>query len=164
MQCTSVFLNTTEVADFRGKNADVSRTHRLHIDLYVFWIFFRQGTTMISFFIVGYVWQIRITDRYLLHLFREQPRKGPSWIGLRFKLLKYFLFVLGNRLIQKFLYFLYLPQFVLDLVSLNLFLCQDLVTIASLRDLVMNGLWLKWKFFFLIGAELSNISQKKLGL
>ena len=42
-------------------------------DLYVFWIFFRWGTTVTRFFIVGYVWQISYPP------IREQPRKGPSW-------------------------------------------------------------------------------------
>ena len=40
---------------------------------------------------------------------------------LTFKLLKHSLFVSSNRLTQKILCFLYLPQFILDLVSLNLF-------------------------------------------
>lgn len=36
-----------------------------------------------------------------------------------------FFFILLNRLIQTFFYFLYLRQIVVDLVSLNLFLISD---------------------------------------
>ena len=41
MQSLSAFLDITKVADFRWKNADVSKTQEVSRDLYVFWIFFR---------------------------------------------------------------------------------------------------------------------------
>ena len=37
MQSISVFLDITKVADFQGKNADVSRTQGVNYVIYVFW-------------------------------------------------------------------------------------------------------------------------------
>ena len=59
-------------------------------DWYIFWIFFRQGKSVPSSIIVGYVWQILGRRGLFGHpLIREQPRKGPSWIRLRNLLLSY---------------------------------------------------------------------------
>ena len=56
-------------------------------DSYIFWIFFRQGVTVPSFIIVGYMWQILERGPFWPPI-REQPQKGPSWIGLRANLLQ----------------------------------------------------------------------------
>ena len=54
MQAIYVFLDITKVADFRRKNADVSRTQGV---CYVIYILFRSslGITVPSFIILGYV-------------------------------------------------------------------------------------------------------------
>ena len=41
MQSISVFLDLTKVADFRLKNAHVSRIQSVSCDLYIFWMFLR---------------------------------------------------------------------------------------------------------------------------
>ena len=81
-------------------------------------------------------------------------------IFLIFKLMKYSLFVIRNSLTRKFISFLYLSRLVSYLVSLNQFLSLNLVIFIFLRDFAMNGLWLTRKLYFLIGAELSNVSRK----
>ena len=46
------FLDMTKVGDFPRKNADVTRIQGDESrDLYIFWIFFRQGVTVPSFFV-----------------------------------------------------------------------------------------------------------------
>ena len=52
MHSISTFLAIAKFADFRLKNADVSTTHGV---CHVFWIFFRQGITVPSLIILGYV-------------------------------------------------------------------------------------------------------------
>ena len=49
IKCDLCLFFLKNVSDFRRKNADVSRTR------WVFWIFFRQGITVSSLIIVGYV-------------------------------------------------------------------------------------------------------------
>ena len=67
------------------KNADVSRTQGVCQVIYIFlWILLRQGITVPSFIIVGYVWQILGRGPFYPFPIREQPRKDPSWIGLRY--------------------------------------------------------------------------------
>ena len=59
---------------------DVSR------DLYIFCVFLREDITVLSFIILGYVWQIFKTggQKALSPLpIREQPWKSPSWTGLK---------------------------------------------------------------------------------
>ena len=71
-------------AGFRWKHADVSRTQRVcHAIHIIFWIFSRQGITVPSFIILGYVSQILERGIFLLPPIREQPQKWPSWIRLR---------------------------------------------------------------------------------
>ena len=55
MQSISVLLDITKFADFRRKNADRKNSGCVSRDLYIFWIFFRQGITVPSFIIAGYV-------------------------------------------------------------------------------------------------------------
>ena len=58
-------------------------------DSSIFWIFFWQGISVPGFIIVGYVWQILGREAFLpLPPILEQPRKIPSWIGLRDKAFK----------------------------------------------------------------------------
>ena len=52
MQSIYVFIDITKVADFRLKNADVSRTQGVADMFIYFWIFFREGITLPSFIIV----------------------------------------------------------------------------------------------------------------
>ena len=76
MQSIPVFLDVTKVADLRWKNADVSRTHGMSDMIYIFFlIFFRQGTTVPSSIIVGYVWQILGRGAFCSPT-REQPEKA----------------------------------------------------------------------------------------
>ena len=82
MQSISVFLNIAKFADFRWKNADVSRTQGVWHDSYMFWIFFWQGITVPSFIIVGCVTDFRDGGPFCPPPIREQPQKSPSWIGL----------------------------------------------------------------------------------
>ena len=50
----------------------------------IFWIFFSQVITVPNFIIAGYMWQIIGKGGLLWGLsIHEQPRKGPSWIGLK---------------------------------------------------------------------------------
>ena len=44
-------------------------------DLYMFWIFFRQSITMLSFIIVGYVWQILGRGGIYVPRFVSSPKK-----------------------------------------------------------------------------------------
>ena len=55
MQSISAFLDFAKLADFGCKNADPSRTQEVYHVIHIFWIFFRQGITVPSFIIVGYV-------------------------------------------------------------------------------------------------------------
>ena len=56
-------------------------------DSYNFWVFFRSDIIVPSFIFVGYAWQVlggRGGGRHFEQFsIREQPRKGPSWIGLQ---------------------------------------------------------------------------------
>ena len=54
--------------------------YSVSLDLYVFWIFFRQGITLPNFIMVGYVRQT-LGEEGLFAPISEQPQKGPSWIG-----------------------------------------------------------------------------------
>ena len=56
MQSLSAFLDITKVADFPRKNDDVTRIQvdESH-DLYIFWIFFKQGVTVSSLVTIGTV-------------------------------------------------------------------------------------------------------------
>ena len=56
MQSLSAFLDITKVADFPRKNDDVTRiqVYESH-DLYIFWIFFKQGVTVSSLVTIGTV-------------------------------------------------------------------------------------------------------------
>ena len=85
MQSTSEFLDIAKFADFRWKNANVSKTQGMcHVILIVF------GTSLGKvFIIVGYMRQIvGMGGAFLDPWIREQSRKGPFWIGLKF--LSYF--------------------------------------------------------------------------
>lgn len=53
MQFLSEFLDIVIIANFQGKNIDVSRTHRVCLVIYIFCIFFRKGITEPSFINVG---------------------------------------------------------------------------------------------------------------
>ena len=76
MRSMPVFLDVAKVADLRWKNADVSRTHGVSDMIYIFFlIFFRQGTTVPSSIIVGYVWQI-LGRGVFCSPTREQPEKA----------------------------------------------------------------------------------------
>ena len=52
-------------------------------DAYIFVSSYRLGIVVPSFIIVWYVWQILGRRVFLLPTIHEQPRKGPSWMGLR---------------------------------------------------------------------------------
>ena len=81
----SVFLDIAKFADFRKKNADVSRTQAVcHVIHIVFGT--SLGINLPIFIIVGYVWQILGRGGGFLALpIREQPQKSPTWIGLKQK-------------------------------------------------------------------------------
>ena len=75
-------------------------------DSYSFWIFFRKGITVLSFIIVGYVWQIvGKGEPFWPPPIREQLRKSLSWIGLRiihkFPFIKLWLYTSRKRNWQK---------------------------------------------------------------
>ena len=70
-------------AVFRWKLADVSRTEGVSHDAYIFVSSYRLSIVVPSFIIIGYVWHILGRRVFLLPTICEQPRKGPSWIGLR---------------------------------------------------------------------------------
>ena len=54
-----IFIDITKVADFWWKKCWYQQNSwGLLRDLYIFWIFFSYGTTMLSFINVGYMWQI----------------------------------------------------------------------------------------------------------
>ena len=55
MQSVSVFIDITKVADFWQKMLMSAELNGCACDLYIFWIFFRQGVSLPSFIIVGYV-------------------------------------------------------------------------------------------------------------
>ena len=56
MQSLSAFFDITKVADFPWKNADVTRIQVDESrDLYIFWIFFKQGVTVSSLVTIGTV-------------------------------------------------------------------------------------------------------------
>ena len=56
MQSLSAFLDITKVADFPRKNDDVTRIQVDESrDLYIFWIFFKQGVTVSSLVTIGTV-------------------------------------------------------------------------------------------------------------
>ena len=56
MQSLSAFFDITKVADFPRKNADVTRIQvDESSDLYIFWIFFKQGVTVSSLVTIGTV-------------------------------------------------------------------------------------------------------------
>ena len=56
MQSLSAFLGITKVADFPRKNDDVTRIQVDESrDLYIFWIFFKQGVTVSSLVTIGTV-------------------------------------------------------------------------------------------------------------
>ena len=76
IKCDLYLFFLKKVSDFRRKNADVSRTR------WVFWIFFRQGITVSSFIIVGYVWQLLGRRGPFCSTIREQPQKDASRIRL----------------------------------------------------------------------------------
>ena len=59
MQSISVFFNVIKAAHFWWKHADTSRTQVVYCMIYTFFLdFFKQGTTIPSFNIVGNVWHI----------------------------------------------------------------------------------------------------------
>ena len=70
-------------AVFRWKLADVSRTEGVSHNAYIFVSSYRLSIVVPSFIIIGYVWHILGRRVFLLPIICEQPRKGPSWIGLR---------------------------------------------------------------------------------
>ena len=56
MQSLSAFLDITKVTDFPRKNDDVTRIQVDESrDLYIFWIFFKQGVTVSSLVTIGTV-------------------------------------------------------------------------------------------------------------
>ena len=59
------------------------------LDSYIFWIFFRQGLTVSSLIIAEYVRQILGRGLFGFPIC-EQPRKGPSWLGLNLSSVKSF--------------------------------------------------------------------------
>ena len=70
------FVDIANFANVR-KKAEIRRTLGCS-DLYIFWIFFRQGIKVASFIIVGYVWEISMVPLCPSPVTYEQPRKGPS--------------------------------------------------------------------------------------
>ena len=103
---------------------------------FVFKPFSKKKTLQFSkTFLVGYIFDIQITEFLSLSLF-----------------------VLYNRLTQTIICFLHLlllvSDLVSDLVSFKLLLSLDLVTVAFLRHfMIKNDLWLKLAVFFWIGTE-----------
>ena len=83
MQSISVFLGITKFADFRWKNADVSRTQGVCHVIHIFFECSLGKVKLPSFIIVGYLWQILGRGDLFGPSIREQPRKCPSWIRVR---------------------------------------------------------------------------------
>ena len=78
MQSISVFSQYSKICWFQQNSRGAPR------DPYIIWTFFRQGITVLSFIIVGYVWQMLCRGR---GPFCRPPsvsiRKSPSWIELK---------------------------------------------------------------------------------
>ena len=84
MQSISVFLYIAKFADFQRKNVDVRRTKGVCQMIDIF--FGSSLVKVLSFFIVGYVWQVLgggLFGTPSPPTILEQPRKSTSWIGLR---------------------------------------------------------------------------------
>ena len=82
MNFLSVFPEKTKISDFRWKNADVTRTQSCVTCSIYFLDLLKLRYYRAKFCCFG----ICVTDFRERSLFassiREQPRKGPSWIGL----------------------------------------------------------------------------------
>ena len=74
--CSKICWFPVKICWCQQNSRDLSR------GLNFFCIFLRQGITVPSFIIVGYVWRILGKKPPPLPI-REQPRKSPSWIGLK---------------------------------------------------------------------------------
>ena len=77
--CSKICWFPMKICWCQQNSRDVSR------GLYIFWIFLKQGISVPSFIIAEYVRRILGTggQKGPPPLIREQPRKSPSWIGLK---------------------------------------------------------------------------------
>ena len=78
--CSKICWFPMKICWCQQNSRDVSR------GLYIFWIFLKQGISVPSFIIAEYVRRILGTGGQKgppPPLIREQPRKSPSWIGLK---------------------------------------------------------------------------------